>query len=137
MKDELTRILEKLPDDSLVNIIPFHRKPLPWKKELHPLRGGGRKEAIKFVRNLTTELMTNIYDTLELALEDKRVDTIFILTDGQPVGGKYDNPDDILREIGGLNRVRGAKIHCISFGRETQLLKKLAAQNGGDYRAAD
>ena len=137
MKDELTRILKKLPDDSLVNIIPFHRRPLPWKKELHPLRGDGRQEAITFVRNLTTELMTNIYDTLELALDDKRVDTIFILTDGRPVGGKYDNPADILREIGGLNRVRGAKIHCISFGRETEFLKRLAAQNGGDYRAAD
>jgi len=137
MKDELTRILKKLPDDCLVNIIPFHRGPMPWKKELHPLRGGGRQEAITFVRNLTTEFKTNIYDTLELALGDRRVDTIFLLSDGRPVGGKYVNPADILREIDGLNRVRGAKIHCISFGQETGFLRKLAAQNGGDYRAPD
>lgn len=137
LKAELTAILKKLPDETLVNIIPFHRRAVPWKKELHALKGRGRDEAIRFVHGLTTELGTNIYDTLELALADKRVDTIFLLSDGQPVGGKYTDPDDIVREISAINRVRGAKIHCISFGRENGFLKELAAQNGGDYRAAE
>jgi hypothetical protein len=137
MKTELSRILTQMPDDSLINVIYFHRSPIPWKKRLHPLKGQGREEAVQFVEGLTTELRTNIYDTLELALEDKRVDTIFLLTDGMAVGGKYTDPDDILREIGGINRIRGATIHCISFGRPMSWLKDLAAQNGGDYRAID
>ena len=137
MKDELARILRELPSQTFVNIVAFHRSPFPWKKELQGLKGRGRDEAIGFVRGLTTGFGTNIYDTLELALEDRRVDTIFLLSDGRPVGGKYSDPDDIVREIGAINRVRGAKIHTIGFGRETDFLKDLAAQNGGEYRAVD
>ncbi len=137
MKDELARILGELPPETYVNVVPFHRNPFPWKKELHSLKGRGRDEAIKFVRGLTTGFGTNIFDTLELALGDRRVDTIFLLSDGMPVGGKYSAPEDILREIGAINRIRGAKIHTVGFGRETSFLKALAAQNGGEYRAGD
>ncbi len=135
LKEELTRILKELPADTFINIIYFHRSSVPWKKQLHALKGRGRQEAISFVRGLTCAYGTNIYDTLELALKDKRVDTIYLLSDGRPVGGKYSEPDDILRHIGAINRVRGARINCISFGKETVFLKQLAAQNGGEYRA--
>ncbi len=137
MKDELARILGELPPETYVNVVPFHRNPFPWKKELHSLKGRGRDEAIKFVRGLTTGFGTNIFDTLELALGDRRVDTIFLLSDGQPVGGKYSEPQDILREIGAINRIRGAKIHTVGFGRESRFLKDLAAANGGEYRSGD
>ncbi len=137
MKNELARILGELPPETYVNVVPFHRNPFPWKKELHSLKGRGREEAIKFVRGLTTGFGTNIFDTLELALGDRRVDTIFLLSDGQPVGGKYSEPQDILREIGAINRIRGAKIHTVGFGRETSFLKNLAAANGGEYRSGD
>lgn len=134
LKTELTRILRELPADTRINILFFHKICLPWKKELHSLRGAGRTQAIAFVQNLTCAWGTNIYDTLELALKDRRVDTLFLLSDGRPVGGKYDRPADILKEIGAINRVRGATINCISFGKETEFLKKLAAQNNGVYR---
>ena len=137
LKRELSRILKKLPEDTYVNIISFHRIAEPWKKELHALKGRGRDEAIRFVRGLKTAFGTNIYDTLELALEDKRVDTVFLLSDGMPFGGKFTEREDILREIGAINRVRGSRIHCIGFGPQTALLKDLAEQNGGDYRSAD
>ena len=113
----------------------FHKVYVAWKKELHRLGGPGRREAIDFVQNLSCQWGTNIYDTLEFTLKDRRVDTIYLLSDGRPVGGKYSAPEDIIREIGAINRVRGAKINCISFGRETAFLKKLAAQNQGEYRA--
>jgi hypothetical protein len=137
MKRELTRILKELPEDTQVNIIPFNRAPQPWKKELHSLKGRGRDEAVQFVRELTTDYATNIYDTLELALKDDRVDTLYLLTDGLPMGGKYTETADILREVGALNRLRNARIHCIGFGLEAAFLKDLASQNGGDFRMAN
>ena len=70
-----------------------------------------------------------------LALKDRKADTLFLLSDGKPIGGTFTKPADILREIGAKNRVRGAKINCISFGQETPFLKQLAQQNGGVYRA--
>ena len=108
---------------------------MPGTKLSTPLRGGGRPEAIAFVNNLDCKFKTNIYDSLVLALKDRRADTLFLLSDGKPIGGTFTKPADILREIGAKNRVRGAKINCISFGQETPFLKQLAKQNGGIYRA--
>ena len=135
LKKELTSILKKLPDTTMVNIIFFNVGPIPWKSSLQPLRGRGRQEAIAFVNNLDCKLKTNIYDSLVLALKDRKADTLFLLSDGKPIGGTFTKPADILREIGAKNRVRGAKINCISFGQETPFLKQLAKQNGGVYRA--
>jgi hypothetical protein len=135
LKKELTSILKKLPDTTMVNIIFFNVGPIPWKSSLQPLRGRGRQEAIAFVNNLDCKFKTNIYDSLVLALKDRRADTLFLLSDGKPIGGTFTKPADILREIGAKNRVRGAKINCISFGQETPFLKQLAKQNGGVYRA--
>ncbi len=139
LKKELSRILEELSEDTYVNIISFTRKPDPWKKALHSVKGRGREEAIRFVQEMPLGFGTNIYDSLELALMDKRVNTIFLLSDGAPVSGKYTRPEDIRREIGAINRVRGARIHCISIGgseEEVSFLKELAKENQGEYRAA-
>jgi len=137
LKTELTRILKELPEETQVNIISFANAPAPWKKELHSLKGAGRDEAIAFVRGLQTDFGTNIYDTLELALKDERVDTMYMLSDGEPAGGKYTVPDDIVREISAINRLRSAKIHCIGFATEANFLKDLAEKNGGDFRLVD
>ena len=134
MQDEVVRILKELPDDTWINMLFFHRTVFTWQKQLRQLKGGARQSAIDYVRNLKTEFQTNIYDTLELALSDKSVDTVYLLSDGQPLGGKYDRPEDILREIGAINRVRGVTIHCIAFGEESRFLGQLAKQNGGEYR---
>jgi len=137
LKEELTRILKKLPGETQINIIYFDNRVISWKKQLHSLRGSGRGEAISFVNGLSCAYGTNIYDSLEMALKDRRVDSIYLLSDGQPVGGKYDRPDDIIREIGAINRIRGAEINCISFGSRSAFLEKLAAGNGGEYRIVD
>ena len=70
---------------------------------------------------------------MELALADKRVDTIFLLSDGVPGSGKYTTTADILREVGRRNQTRRIAIHCVSIGTDSDLLKKLAAANGGKY----
>ena len=80
LKKELSRILRELPEDSRVNIVSFARTFHAWKKELHPLAGPGREEALKFVQKLDCNWGTNIYDTLEFSLSDRRVDTIFLLS---------------------------------------------------------
>ena len=104
---------------------------------LQPLAGSGRARAVRFVEAITTGSGTNVFDSLEATLKDRRVDTIYLLTDGNPTRGRFTAPAAILKEIGALNRVRGATIHCIAFGAESKLLKDLAAQNGGKYRFVD
>ena len=134
LKVELARVIEKLPADVLMNVVTFDATPRQWQKQLQPLRGRGRAKALDFAKSIQTGRGTNVYDSLEKALEDKRVDTVYLMTDGQPSAGKYTKPDDILREIRKKNRLRAITIHCIAFGEESPFLEKLAAENGGKYR---
>ncbi len=137
LKKELERVVSKLPADAQINIVKFDANFRSWQKKLQPLAGRGRKKAVDYIRSITTGAGTNVYDSLESALKDQRVDTIYLLTDGNPTRGRYQATPDILREIRKINRVRSATIHCIAFGAESDLLKQLAKQNGGKYRFVD
>ena len=137
LKKEMTRLLKKLPADTFLNMISFDATFRPWQKALQPLKGKGRAKALSYVARITTGSGTNVFDTLEFALKDKRVDTIYLLTDGLPTRGRLTAPEAILKEVKLLNRTRGVTIHTIAFGAESNLLQQLAEQNGGQYRFVD
>ena len=134
LKKELAQVIEKLSEATHVNIIAFSSTFTPWRKHLVPLRGSGRRQALQYVRALRARRSTNVYDTLEFALQDREVDTIFILSDGYPSAGRYVDTDSILREIKVLNRSRGVSINGIAFGEQSHLLERLAAENNGEYK---
>ncbi len=137
MKRELTSVLRKLAPEARVNIFGFDRAVRSWEKKLRPLSGSGRGDAIKYVRDIGTGGGTNIFDSVELSLADSEVDTIYLLTDGMPTTGRFSTPEGILRGTREINRPRAVTIHCIAFGADSDLLKKLAADHGGQYRFVD
>jgi hypothetical protein len=132
-KKELIKTLKELKAAAMVNIICFDAAYRPMAKTLTPLTRTGRLKALRYVQNLKTGRGTNIYDTLSAALKDKRVDTIFLLSDGQPSRGKYKDPPTILREIRKQNLLRNVTINTIAIGIEQDLMKNLAKENGGTY----
>jgi hypothetical protein len=137
LKRELVGVLKKLPADAQINILTFHRVHDAWQKQLQPLAGQGRAKAVQYVENLKTGVGTNVYNTLEFALKDRRIDTIYLLTDGVPTAGKIVDPAAIRQEVQVQNRLRGVTIHCIAFGEESKFLEELAKENGGEYRFVD
>jgi len=134
LKKEMARVVGELPRDTQLNIVTFAANYKAWQETLQPLAGGGREKAQAFIKDMATSSGTNVFDTLEFALRDKRVDTIFLLTDGLPTAGRHTDKASILREVQALNRLRGVVINCIAFGEESDFLKELAKQNGGVYR---
>ena len=88
--------------------------------------------------------MTATYDALEFVFRnDKKTDTIYLLSDGTPTTGKYTGQHKILSEIRKMNRFRNLLIHTIAFlagaapGEDkkaaAQFMKDLAAENGGKF----
>ncbi len=134
LKRELGSVLRNLSIDTRINILAFDRSVKSWQKSLRSLSGGGLGSALEYVKKLGTGGGTNIFDSIELALGDPEVDTIYLLTDGQPTTGRYSTPDGIIAGTRELNRARGVTIHCIAFGAESDLLRKLAAEHAGEYR---
>ena len=134
MKAELAKVVEKLPLGAGINIMIFDRTIRVWEKSLKILTRSVRKKALAYAKGLTTGGGTNIFDTVERALKDPLVDTIYLLTDGAATTGRFKDADGMLKGIREFNRTRGITIHCIAFGREVEWMRKCAEQNGGKYR---
>jgi HEAT repeat protein len=130
-KKELSRVLSQLNPAAQVNLIFFDDKIQPWSKGLLPLKTH-LKDAQAVVAKVAPRGQTNIFDSLDFAFTQKEADTIYLLSDGDPTAGRIIDPDDILREIRRMNRLRQIVIHTISFGA-SPFLKRLAEQNGGQY----
>jgi HEAT repeat protein len=130
-KRELSRTLGSLESGVHLNIIFFDNKIQPVSRALFPIKGH-LPSTLKTVAQAQPRGSTNIYDTLETAFSDSTVDTVFLLSDGEPTDGKYISTEEILRRIRRVNRTRGIVIHTISFGK-SEFMKALAEQNGGRY----
>ena len=137
MQDQLTETMTNLPDGTLLNMAFFAARVELWSDELKILNANSRKDAIEMITEIGTSGATMTYEGLLAGLADPRVDTIYLLTDGQPYGGALPNAGDILREVGRLNSVRHVVIHCISVGRDSGFLQNLAEQNNGEYARVD
>jgi Mg-chelatase subunit ChlD len=130
-KKELSRVLSQLNPAAQINMIFFDDKVEPWHKGLLPIKTH-LKDAQAAVANVVPRGQTNIFDSLDFAFSHKEADTIYLLSDGDPTAGRIIDPDDILKEIRRVNRLRQIVIHTISFGA-SPFLKRLAEQNGGQY----
>ena len=133
-KDQLSRAVSRLPDGDLFNMIFFSGGVRPWNDAVTKMTKSSRAEALAFVARQKAAGATAVYDALERAFEDERVDTIFLLTDGSPSAGKIQDEGRIAQAIARLNSVRMVQINCISVGRRSALLRRLAEDSGGTYR---
>ncbi len=137
LKEQLHGILDGLAKEARINVIHFHSEFRPFFSQLVPLTKRNRAVARDLVRRLNASGGTNIFDPLAAALRDSRVDTIFLLSDGRPGSGKWVDTEDILGAVRALNRKRLTRIHTISIGEDSSLLRRLARQNFGTYVAFD
>lgn len=135
-KSELAKVLKSLKNGVLINIIRFDTHVAPWREKLQELTAELREDVQKFVAAANPGGLTNVYDALELAFRDERLDTIYLLSDGAPTHGQHRETPAILAAVAELNRVRKVKINTIGFNlkpHEEELLKQLADANHGVF----
>ncbi|MCP3917880.1 MAG: VWA domain-containing protein [bacterium] len=130
---ELTETLHGLPDGARFNLVFFAMRAQRWKKRMIEVEDSTRKASVRHVRQQTANGGTALYDGLMSAFDDEDVDTIFLLSDGQPTEGKIVDPLEILRAVRTENRLRKVVIHCIAVDYTAGLLEALAEETGGDY----
>lgn len=131
---ELAHVFAAIPEDSLCNLIVYETTVKPVWETLRPARPMQKDELRKAIEPLKPGGGTNIHDALEQAFRDQDVDTIYLLTDGEPSAGAITNVDDLAAEVQRWNRVRQVVIHTIGIGVDGPLLKRLATESGGQYR---
>jgi hypothetical protein len=140
---ELTRTIDELPHDVHFSIVFFDGTVRVWQHELVPASEQMKRIAKLTVQDQSLGANTASYDALEAAFE-LQPEAIYFLSDGEPVGGKVNNPTEIVSIFSAMNRVRRVSIHSIGvdtnlpgaeiFGR---FMKSLAVANWGVYQAVN
>ena len=134
-QEELIACLTNLSQDTFFNILPFSDKVRPWQKGLTQRTEENFRDAKKFTDGLKPSGGTNLVGSLDAAFEDPEVDTIFLLSDGEPTMGWTGDPFVIRTHVQKLNANRGVTIHAVSIGSSLRILEWLATDSGGDYRS--
>lgn len=133
-KKELLACLDALEAGTHFNIVPFSDQANAWKEESVEATVQSFEDAREFLTGLGGLGGTNLFGGLERAFEDPGVDTIFLLSDGQPSVGRLTDPQEIREEVQLWLRARPVVIHTVSVGERFPLLEWLARDSGGQYR---
>lgn len=145
-KDELTESILSLPDIATFNIIFYNHTFDTWKKTMTQATKENKATAVAWIKSIEAVGATNIFDPIERGFalagrgtEDKAygtlLDTVFLMTDGQPNRGRIISPEHILKEVDRMNALKKIKIHTIGVGegQDEGFLRKLAEMTGGQY----
>ena len=132
LKRELKNLLLAMDDSYQFGFVLFPLDKYP-KRGIEPASERFKEKADRFIDRMYAGGSTPLSNAVEYAFEDvvidHNVDTIYILTDGEP-----DNPEaSVLALVANYNAEARARIHTISIGQDSEFLQTLANQNGGIY----
>ncbi len=130
---ELSRCLDSLDKVCLFNMIIFSGGVESWQEAISEKTPETLEDAKGFVARIHAGGGTNLHGALALAFEDPDVDTIYVLSDGEPTVGEVIDPHAIRQEVAEWNEHRGVVIHCISVGGSLRVLEWIAEDTGGTY----
>ena len=133
-KELLSAAIKGLEDNALFNIVTFSGGVDEWlEKGVAESNGKSRDEALEYVDRLGAAGGTNLYGSLVAAFEDEDIDTIFVLSDGEPSVGELIDPQLIREAVKEMNATRGVVIHTVAVGGTFSILEWLAEDTGGTH----
>ncbi len=131
-RDEMKRCLEKLDTGAFFNLLVFSSGVERWTDgNLVPCDDANRSKALAYVDKLLAFGGTNLYDSLKEAFSDPEVDTIFLMSDGEPSMGEVVEPVVIREDVAAWNENRRIVINTIAVGGRLNILEWLAEDSGG------
>ncbi len=145
-KRELIKAIVGLDKRARFTIIWYNEAVMPWKSKMMHATDQIKDQAIKEIKKLEPKGATNIFDSVERAFglaglgmvgKDymSGADTVFLLSDGSPNQGRITAPDEIVKAVAKMNATRKITIHTIGIGtgHNSNFMRQLAEQNGGEY----
>ncbi|MCY2959582.1 MAG: hypothetical protein NTY35_05390 [Planctomycetota bacterium] len=121
---ELEKALQALPPSARFNVIPYTNAPISWEKKLATATPANVAKALKFFTGCKESGKGNFWDAAMLALEDPDVDTILVLTDGAPTGGRRWNLDLMRARFVEKNRFRHFVLDAVLVDAKKFLAEK-------------
>jgi hypothetical protein len=136
----LRRCLEALPATAAFNLIPYTKTPHPFEPRLVRASKENVARAAQWFEKRNERGSGNVFDAALLALLDPDVDTLVVLTDGVPTGGRRWDMELMVELLVERNRFRQVAFDALLVdapkGRQ-RAWADLAARTGGRAQAIE
>ena len=132
--EDLSQALAALSREARFHLIPYTGSPLPFRDRLVTPDRRNVGKALDYLRRLSASGKGNVYDAIQLALQDPDVDTIVVYTDGSPTGGVRWNLDLMVELLLERHRTRKVAFDAVLIdppGGNRKRWERLAAATGG------
>jgi HEAT repeat protein len=141
---ELARVVAALPAEVEANLLLFSDGVEAWREQLAPLKAKDRDALLAWYAARPPRGATNLLSGLLAALEDPRVEAIYLLSDGAPSAGEQIFRELVLERVRERQRYAAARIHTAAFlgdakgeaaerriEQHRRFLRELAEASGG------
>jgi HEAT repeat protein len=131
---ELRRCLEGLPESARFNLLPYATEPQRYEEDLVEASPKKVAKALEWFEENTLRGKGNVWDAVELALQDPELDTLVIMTDGAPTGGPHWNLELMVPLLVERTRFRNVVFDVLLSDAPDNLVphwQRLAAATGG------
>lgn len=138
-QQQLEEVLGKLPQGVVFNVYTYELNIQVFAQKGPVLIGKKNiKKALAFTEEQRTKGSKDIWQALELVISDPDIDTIYLLSSGEPDTGKYVHANRVAAHLRDLNRFHKVVVHTIAYtsskGFQSQM-EAIALAGDGEFKA--
>ncbi len=136
----LHKTLDALRDGTQFNLGPYTGTVKPWQRSLIQANPSKVKAAHKFIDQIKITGPGDFYLAVQWALEDPLVDTICVLTDGAPSGGRHWRMEQMAERLIAQGELRPIRFDVVLVDAPNGLKRHwqfLADETGGTMQALE
>jgi hypothetical protein len=132
---ELKQALERLEGKLTFNVYTYNDDREAFSKKSVPLDAKSRKKALSFVDKTSLSGNKNLWAVLEEVIIDPTIDTVYLLTSGEPDVGLYVHGNRIAESLADINRFQKVVLHAVAYSKERFWghIRAIAEATGGQF----
>lgn len=133
---ELKRVLELLDDKIMFQVVNYHTEVDLLAKAPIKLNAKSRARALEFAKAAPKGREKDIWQALATVVPDPTLDTVYLLSSGEPDTGLYVHWNRVTRHLADLNRFHKVTVHTVAYTDNQWFrdqLQKIAEVTGGHF----
>jgi len=136
-EQQLGEVLASMPEGLVFNVFTYELDVDAFSKKPVKLNAKQAKKALAFVDDQSLRGSKDIWQVLETVVADPTLDTIYLLSSGEPDTGTYVHWMRVTRHLADLNRFHKVTVHTVSYSDNKwyrDQLEKIAEVTGGEFK---
>jgi len=138
-REALEETMSSLQGKLEFSLFTYNRELAPFsKKGPQALTARSQEKALAFVAGERPQGPKDIWQALEAVLADPEIDTVYLLSSGEPDEGLYVHWNRVTWHLADLNRFRKLVVHTIAYSDSQwyrDQLEKISEVTGGEFRS--